>query len=89
VAAVAAQVPHCNAWASLKNIQTMTMLRITAHALWDTVLGWFGGVHTIPMLGEPDELGAMSFPGWKTEGLRLLPKDSQWVNVIPARSKPR
>jgi len=86
VAAVAAQVPHCNARASLKNIQISTLLRVTAHALLDTVLGWFGGVHTIPMLGEPDEPGAMTFSGWKAEGLRLIPRDSQWVNAIPARS---
>lgn len=86
VAAVAAQVPHCNAKASLKNIETMTLLRVTAHALLDAVFGWFGRVHTIPMLGEPDELGAMTFPGWKTQGLRLVTQGSQWTNVIPARS---
>ncbi|MEJ2034383.1 MAG: alpha/beta hydrolase, partial [Deltaproteobacteria bacterium] len=86
VAAVAAQVPHCNAKASIKNMQTKTILRVTAHAFLDAVLALFGGVHTIPMLGEPGELGAMTFPGWKTEGLRLLPTGSKWVNALPARS---
>jgi pimeloyl-ACP methyl ester carboxylesterase len=86
IAAVAAQVPHCNATDSLKNIPPLALLRTTGHALFDAFIGLFGGLHTIPILNEPGEVGAMTFPGWKTEGLRLAPPGSHWENKIPARS---
>lgn len=86
IAAVTAQVPHCNAKDALRTIPFTAMLGTTAHAVFDAVLGLFGAVHMIPILNEPGTTGAMTYPGWKAAGLRLLPEGSQWKNEFPARS---
>jgi pimeloyl-ACP methyl ester carboxylesterase len=84
--AVLAQVPHCNAVDSLKHIPLSALLRTTGHALYDACIGLFGGLHTIPILNDPGKTGAMTFPGWKEEGLRLVSPGSRWKNAFPARS---
>ncbi|MGD8356354.1 MAG: alpha/beta fold hydrolase [Methyloceanibacter sp.] len=86
VVGVLAQVPHCNVVDSLKNIPLAALLKTTAHALYDACIGLFGGLHTIPILNDPGRSGAMTFPGWKEEGLRLVPENSRWKNALPARS---
>jgi len=86
ISAVLAQVPHCNALASLNNIDRSSVLRTTGHAFLDALAGLLGKVHTIPIVGGTGDTGAMTFPGWKSEGLRLVPPDSHWVNSLPARS---
>ena len=86
VAAVAVQVPHCNAMDSMKRIPLAALLVTTAHALGDAFIGLFGGEHAIPILNDPGKTGAMTFAGWKREGLRLVPEASSWKNQIPARS---
>ncbi len=86
LAAAVAQVPHCNAFDAAKNVPVSIVLRMTGHALYDALFGLFGGVHRIPLFESPDKVGAMTFPGWKKEGLKLRPEDSHWVNALPARS---
>ena len=86
IAAVAAQVPHCSTLAALPNIPLSAIIRTTAHAFWDSFIGLFGKVHSIPVFADPGEVGGMSLPGWKDEGLRLATPNSEWVNELPARS---
>jgi len=86
IAAVAVQVPHCNAKDALRTVPFSAMLATTGHAFFDAVIGVFGAVHTIPILNEPGKTGAMTYPGWKAQGMRLLPEGSGWKNEFPARS---
>jgi len=86
LAAVLAQVPHCNAIDSLKNIPLSALLKTTGHAFYDACVGMFGGLHTIPIVNDVGTIGAMTFPGWKEAGLRLVPEGSRWQNALPARS---
>jgi dienelactone hydrolase len=86
VAAVVVQVPHCNATDSLKSVPLLALLKTTGHALYDACIGLFGGLHTIPILSDPGEIGAMTFPGWKEQGQRLVSEGSHWQNAMPARS---
>ncbi len=86
IVAAAAQVPHCSAMAAVQAVPLGAAVRTTAHALWDAMVCLFGGNHTIPILGDPGDVGGMTYPGWKEEVLRLKPTDSDWVNALPARS---
>lgn len=86
IAAAVAQVPHCNAVDAAKNVPVSSVVRTAAHALYDAFLGLFGGLHTIPLFETPGQIGAMTFPGWKKEGLKLKPNGSNWINALPARS---
>ncbi len=86
LSAAVAQVPHCNIIDTMKHIPLPALLKTTGHALYDSCFGLFGGLHTIPIMNDPGKTGAMTFPGWKEEGLRLVPEGSRWKNAFPARS---
>jgi pimeloyl-ACP methyl ester carboxylesterase len=86
VAAVLAQVPHCDARAASPNINKLSLLRTIPHVLLDNIFALFGKVHCIPVVAEPGQPGALTFPGWRLDYLKLVPAGSHWRNALPARS---
>ena len=88
VAAVLAQVPHCDKRAAAPNISKLSLLKTLPHVLLDWIAARRGEVHTIPIVAEPGQAGALAFPGWKADYLRLVPESSNWRNALPARSVP-
>ena len=86
VQAVSSQGPMMDGFAALLNVVryagTLQALRVTAHALWDTLLIPSGKRHLIPLVAEPGELGVMTsedaLPGYSA----IVPTD--WRNEITA-----
>ncbi len=86
VQAVSSQGPMMDGLAAFMNVirygGPLQALRLTAHALWDSLLIPAGRRHTIPLVAEPGELGVMTsedaLPGYSG----IVPGD--WKNEITA-----
>lgn len=87
LAAVVVQVPHLDTRAAMQATPWLQMVRTLGHAAYDGLRAACGlSPHTLPVAVEPGELGLLGKPGWKQHYLRLVPKQTQWRNAVPARS---
>lgn len=87
IAAVVAQVPHVDAWATVRKASAATGLRLALHGAWDRTIGRLGGrpPHYLPAAAEPGTLAFMNAP--EAEGyLRLVPDGFDVDPSIAARS---
>ncbi len=86
VQAVSSQGPMMDGFAALTNVVryagALQALRVTAHALWDTLLIPSGRRHLIPLVAEPGELGVMTSADAQSGYTAIVPPD--WRNEITA-----
>ena len=87
VAALVAQVPHCDSREAFKTIALSAVFKGMSTAISDAIGSKFGAkVKLLPIFSTPDEYGVMNHPGWKKHYLTLAQSSKTWVNEIPARS---
>lgn len=86
VAAVVAQVPHCDGRHAGTDISATQVAAIAGHLLLDLLAACVGRCHTIPVVAEPGVTGALPYPGWREDYLALVPPGANWRNALPARS---
>lgn len=86
VAAVVAQVPHCDGRHAGSDISAVQGLGIAAHLILDLLAACVGRCHTIPVVAGPGQTGALPYPGWREDYLALVPPGANWRNALPARS---
>lgn len=86
VAAVVAQVPFVDGLATLRHLPPRDALGLVPHAMRDLVrMLTRRAPHTVPVVGHPGEVGAMttpeSYPGYTA----IVPAGAAWENALPAR----
>ena len=87
VAAVVAQVPHCDSREAFKTLPLSAVFKGMSSAMIDAIGVKFGAKdRLLPIFSTPDEYGVMNHPGWKQHYLQLAQSSKTWVNEIPARS---
>jgi uncharacterized protein len=86
VKALVAQVPHCAASMVKQDATPRQMLMASAHIGLDKIKNALGmAPHYVAIVGEKG-FSVLSFPGWATSYLRLVPAGANWINGVPARS---
>lgn len=86
IAAVLAQVPHCDSRSAFKHVGLKKSLSGLTHAIIDSVTSLFGHQHSIAVVANPGERAAgLSYAGWKDAYLAMVDPICRWENKIPAR----
>lgn len=87
VAAVVALMPIVDGSAVLGGRSIGERLRGTGAGLRDRLSSLVGrGPHTVPVVGDADELALLNGPGIGSAYLNLVPADAAWENAVPARA---
>jgi pimeloyl-ACP methyl ester carboxylesterase len=86
VSAVIAQVPFADGLALLSSVPLKLMPRLVMAALRDVIQSALRRrPFTVPIVGPPGSLAMMSTPGSWEGYLSIVPKQTSWTNVCPAR----
>lgn len=86
IAAVVSQVPHTSGPATVANAGPLRLARMTLAGLRDQVGAALGrSPHTIPIVGPPGSLAAMTSPDAEPGYSALYPPGLHWDNEVAAR----
>ncbi|WP_435074378.1 alpha/beta hydrolase [Halorubrum sp. HHNYT27] len=86
VDAVIAAVPMLDCRATARRRGGRYLLRSGAAGVRDLIGHRFGRGRTVPIVGDVEEIAAITEPGTKRKYLDLVDRESTWRNETPARS---
>lgn len=86
IAAVVAQCPFTDGFASLRATPPLTLLRLTLAGMLDLLLSLLGRApHLVPTAGKPGDLALMTAEDVVPGYLGLVPEDVAFTNAVAAR----